>query len=114
MVKLQMVNISGTDEYGNTALHICCQKDFIDIKRDIVDLLLNHNIKIDIRNNLGKLPTDLLRPNDPRLKIINNRIRKGNKFFVQQSTRLNDEKPHKRMSQSHTDEKAHGRGRKVV
>ena len=47
------VDVNGTDQYGDTALHYACYLGY----SDIVSVLLNHpNIRVDIRNNYGSTP----------------------------------------------------------
>ncbi|BET00137.1 Vacuolar sorting protein 9 (VPS9) domain [Nesidiocoris tenuis] len=54
LLETHLCSIDAKDNFGNTALHYCCQNS----NSKLVTLLLSYTPRIDIRNNDGKTPLD--------------------------------------------------------
>lgn len=99
MLSLRMIeNVSEQDVNGNTALHMCCQRNSSKVNLEIIDLLLINNIKTNLRNHNGYSPIEMLRSDD--LRAI--KLKQSHSLFgtqsddrspVKKQTTNNDEKP---------------------
>ena len=59
------VLIDKQDKIGETPLHLA----FYRMSREIIELLLQKNAKLDIKNRTGKRPTDLINLKDPKMAV---------------------------------------------
>lgn len=57
--------IDQQDKIGETPLHLA----FYRMSREIIEMLLQKNAKLDIKNRSGKRPTDLINLKDPKMAV---------------------------------------------
>jgi hypothetical protein len=80
--------ISLQDKAGETALHLA----FYRMNLDIVELLLEKNAQLSIRNKAGKRPIDLISPKDPEkaLQFLESIASRGGKLSAGNAEIIHD------------------------
>ena len=68
---MKKFNLAAKTWQGDTALHLCCQKDSSDTKLEIMELLLQQQPQLaDLTNKKKKKPHELIGVNDPRINLF--------------------------------------------
>lgn len=70
---MKKFNLAVRTWQGDTALHLCCQKDSSETKLKIMELLLQQQPQLaDLANKKKKKPHELIGVNDPRRNLFQN------------------------------------------